>query len=499
MLKPVFATLRLLGHTILGYIGDTILVGPTELAVEEAVRDTVSLLESLGFEINQKKSVFKPAKIVTFLGFVLNTERMTVRLTEDKRIEIRAACTRYSRRQKLTIQQLASLVGKLVATFPAARYGPLHYRDLERDKVRALQMHGGDFSKEMVLGPQAKMELDWWITNIDSTFALISRPDAGVVIQTDASGQGWGAYDGYNRIGGRWNALEMTKAETNEINFLELWAAFLALQALCGDKKDVTVHLQMDNTTAIAYINNMGGMKSTELDTLARQVWQFCIQRNIWVFATHIPGSQNVVADRLSRKFDDNIEWKLDVTVFRELCTRWGKPDIDLFATRLNTQLDRFIAWRPDPEAMAVDAFTYSWSEGFLYAFPPFCLIGACIQKIMLDRAELILIVPVWPTQPWYSQIAPMLVEPPILLPRSKNLLSNPVTGACHPLVKLTLMCCRLSAKQLRATRVEIYQQKPWTSLPRLGESRREDNTPLHIKSGLVFVNGREKIPFQQM
>ena len=68
LLKPVFAALTIKGHTILGYIDDTLIVGPTALAVEETVRGTVLLFESLGFMINQGKSVFKPSRPVTFWG-----------------------------------------------------------------------------------------------------------------------------------------------------------------------------------------------------------------------------------------------------------------------------------------------------------------------------------------------------------------------------------------------------------------------------------------------
>ena len=52
LLQPVFAVLRIKGHTILGYIDDTLFVGSTALEVEETVRDTVFLFVSLGFVIN---------------------------------------------------------------------------------------------------------------------------------------------------------------------------------------------------------------------------------------------------------------------------------------------------------------------------------------------------------------------------------------------------------------------------------------------------------------
>ncbi|KAK2561652.1 hypothetical protein P5673_015004 [Acropora cervicornis] len=49
--------------------------------------------------------------------------------------------------------------------------------------------------------------------------------------------------------------------------------------------------------------------------------------------------------------------------------------DIDLFASRLNHQLKPYIAYRPDPGALAVNAFHSSWKEYTFYAFPPFCIM----------------------------------------------------------------------------------------------------------------------------
>ena len=43
--------------------------------------------------------------------------------------------------------------------------------------------------------------------------------------------------------------------------------------------------------------------------------------------------------------------------IFQEIVCRFGQPDIDLFASRLNHKLEKYISFRPDPNAMAVDAF----------------------------------------------------------------------------------------------------------------------------------------------
>ena len=42
------------------------------------------------------------------------------------------------------------------------------------------------------------------------------------------------------------------------------------------------------------------------------------------------------------------------------------------FASQLNAKVKKFVSWRPDPEACAVDAFTFDWGTQLNYAFPPF-------------------------------------------------------------------------------------------------------------------------------
>ena len=47
-------------------------------------------------------------------------------------------------------------------------------------------------------------------------------------------------------------------------------------------------------------------------------------------------------------------------------------PDVDVFASGLNRQLDSYVSWRPDLMAITVDAFSMDWTDVSLYAFPPF-------------------------------------------------------------------------------------------------------------------------------
>ena len=102
------------------------------------------------------------------------------------------------------------------------------------------------------------------------------------------------------------------------------------------------------------------GSRSKECDSLARQIWLWCIKNKIWISATHIPGSKNVEADQESRVFHDNTQWSLNPAVFQQLCGKIFMPEIDLFASRLNHKAQSYVAWRSDPKAVAIDAFTIS-------------------------------------------------------------------------------------------------------------------------------------------
>ena len=55
---------------------------------------------------------------------------------------------------------MASVVGHMVASFPASVFGPLYYRNIERDKINALKITNGDFDKHMQLSEQAKSDIN---------------------------------------------------------------------------------------------------------------------------------------------------------------------------------------------------------------------------------------------------------------------------------------------------------------------------------------------------
>ena len=166
LLKAPFSQLRKLGHVVTGYIDDTLILAQSKEQAQAAVRDTVTLLSELGFVIHQEKSVFKPVKEITYLGCVLNSEIMSSVITADRQDEILRLGTKLLQNNPPPIQMVATFVGKVIAAFPGAEYGKLHYRDLKRCKSHTLTCNRGNYRANMLLPEEAKMEIQWWISNI---------------------------------------------------------------------------------------------------------------------------------------------------------------------------------------------------------------------------------------------------------------------------------------------------------------------------------------------
>ncbi|CAB4007716.1 Hypothetical predicted protein [Paramuricea clavata] len=157
----------------------------------------------------------------------------------------------------------------------------------------------------------------------------------------------------------------------------------------------------------------------------------------------------NITADRESRENNHSLKWMINKQMLQDSLHQLRfQPDIDLFASRVNNQFTSYAAYRPDPNAIAVDAFTMQWTDLKFYAFPPFSVVSKVLSKICQEKAEGILVLPNWPTQSWFAKAMQMLVQPPVHLKQRRNLLILPPKQMdLHPLhAKLSLIVCHLSA-----------------------------------------------------
>ena len=494
ILKPPFTTLREKGHLSVVYADDTYLQGDNLAECQGNVTDTVALLRSLGFTIHAVKSVLTPTQELTFLGYIINSRTMTLTLTIEKKEKIIILCQKLLCNKTYTIREVASALGNLVAALVAVPYGKLYYRSIENEKILALKLNKGNFDKHMTLNTQSKLELEWWIHNIPLSYKSLIPHPVEYTIYTDASLLGWGATDNIVEIGGPWTEQE----KQQHINVLEMISSKLALLAYCKNSVNMHIRIMSDNTTAVAYINHMGGVKSPQCNKIAKEIWTWAERNQNWISAAHIPGIENVIADKNSRIFSYSSEWMLSDKIFKQITDIYGTPEIDMFASRLNYRLPKYVSWKPDPGSIAVDAFSTNWTNIYILCFPPFSVIWKTLAKISQERVEAVLIAPIWPTQSWFPALMRMVIEIPLTFASTIQHLKLPThPNQPHPLCpKLRMMAARLSGDQLKP---KIFRERLSTYYSLHGETIPSNATSHHYKDGKSFVVNGVKIPTRQI
>lgn len=183
-------------------------------------------------------------------------------------------------------------------------------------------------STEVSIKKELLTELRWWIENKHKP-SPIHHAEASIFITTDAADSGWGATVNGDHLWGYW----WDEQRNWHSNLKELWTVLEVLQRLnpCPVKK--TLMVQSDNRTTVAYIEKQGGTKSKKLLGATEKILKFCEVKKCHLIARYIPGIYNGIADGLSRQ-KALPEWHLSKAILLEIFQRFGKPQIDLFASK---------------------------------------------------------------------------------------------------------------------------------------------------------------------
>lgn len=432
LMKVPVSILRRLNIRLIIYLDDILIMGSTEREILMARDTVIYMLEALGFVINWAKSELKPTRRMEFLGILIDSVNMTMLVTEEKIKQLTRLCSEAKQLGELSVRKLSSLIGKLISTASAIIPCMLQVRFLQQLQIKAVRGRKR-YSDLVQLNEKASLELDWWIGNLklrEGKPILLTPPD--MVIHSDAAKSGgWGAECNGVQTGGQWSREEMGL----HINEQEMIAADLAVRTfLKMFPKTRSVLLKVDNMTALSYIVKMGGTVNSNLIQGAKSLWSFLISKGITLTAEYISTKLNVDADFQSRNVEDSSEWKLHPDIFQKICREWGHPDVDLFASRTSHQLRPYMSLKPDPDCLKVDALQQNWAHWFPYAFPPFNMIGRVLRKAQKQRINMILIAPLWHSQPWYPLLLEMAIGEPILIQGGEDLLLNP-QGEKHPLI----------------------------------------------------------------
>ena len=258
-LKPVATILRELVVRLVIYLDDILLMANSSQRARDHTSALIYLLQNLGFIVHPEKSITQPAQRVEFLGMTIDTTSMELQVPGEKIKKIRAEVRSLRDTPNLSARILSRLIGKMTSVAQAILPAPLFYRSLQRDLSLALERGNQQYDVPCHLTQGSKEELEWWLNHLQQWNGKnLIIPQQNISIESDASLIGWGATSNNVQTGAPWSPKE----QGWHINCLEIQAANLAVRTFAKDKSNILILLLVDNTTAVSYINHLGGTVS---------------------------------------------------------------------------------------------------------------------------------------------------------------------------------------------------------------------------------------------
>jgi len=264
----------------------------------------ISTCEYLGMEVNFNK-VVEPATTMEFLGIVIDTNRLELRMSQERLDDVIQELTSWKERGSGIKRDLLSLLGKLVFLCRIVRPGRIFLRRLFNLTSKLRYLH-----HRIKLTIQARKDIDWWLRfvlqwNKRSMFYeddWITSPK--IELATDASNLGYGGV-----LGHQWFMAPVTPSQKElTIAWRELYAIIIACTIWGPSFSQKRLIIYCDNL-AIVFSVNAGSSKCPKIMALIRVLFNLACVNNFEVRLKHVPGLENIGPDRLSR---------LDLKAFRE-------------------------------------------------------------------------------------------------------------------------------------------------------------------------------------
>ena len=286
--------MRRKGHNIVVYLDDNWLCGPNFEACKAALDDLVSLLRTLGFQINWKK-IINPCQKLAFLGIMIDTVSGELSLKPDKLMDLTDLTKKFLGRKRASRRQLEQLAGKLCWAAHVVPWGTTHTRPI----FTLLSSLKQADHKGLISG--IKWDLTCWLSWLQNgqNRRRIWLPTACLNVYTDACPTAGGGF-----CQGDWMYMcwlfDSPSLHPHHINTKELAAVVMSALRWCHLWAGHHVIVHTDSTVTQGVINKGSARNSTCLHLL-QLLGSLAVDYGFTISAEHIPGHNNVLADTISR------------------------------------------------------------------------------------------------------------------------------------------------------------------------------------------------------
>ncbi len=208
------------------------------------------------------------------------------------------------------------------------------------------------------------------------------------------------------------------------INCLEMLAVFQVLKHFLPDLRGHHVLVRTDNTSVVSYINRQGGLRGVFTGWRARSS---CGPRG-----NCSPWGQFTSLSTSIREQTSCREWMLHTKVMEHFWKKFGRAQVDLFASRETSQRPLWFSLT-NPVPLGMDAMVQMWPRLRLDTFPPIALLPGVLERVRRDKVSLLLVAPYWPSHPWFADLVGLPEDSRWEIPIWRDLLSQAGGTIFHP------------------------------------------------------------------
>ncbi|CAG2205223.1 unnamed protein product [Mytilus edulis] len=260
--RTVVSYLHTQAVLIHSYLDDSLIKNHCRSLLEEHTNLSILLLLRLGFLISWEKSEIIPSQSFNFLGEHFRTDLGLVLPQEEKVVKVRQLVNALTQFSSVPAHQLLQLVGFLISIMDVIPLGRLHIRPIQWYLSEFWHPISQLWEAPVPILPRLLPHLKWWLQEKHlRKGVLLDPPDPSVTLFTDASLMGWGAYLEGRTASGLWSGQSTDQSARDE--------------------------------SCVSF--------SFSLYHLSKEIFLLCHSLDIILSVIHVPGSQNLLADALSR------------------------------------------------------------------------------------------------------------------------------------------------------------------------------------------------------
>ena len=288
------------------YLDDFFFAAILKTLCDHQVNCFINVCKTINFPLSLEKTEWGNT-MITFLGFLLDTERELVCIPVDKVVRALDMIEYFINRRKVTVHEIQKLAGFLNFLCRCIVPGRAFTR-------RLYALMAGHNSKlkphhHVRVKSENKLDLGLWKQFLTSptvfsrSFRDFELGDAEPIqFYSDASGNfhyGYGAWCYGNWLQSHWN-VEFMRRFRPSIEFLELYAVAVAVMAWIHMFANRKIFIFCDNESVCRMIDNSSSTCQFCM-ILIRIIILKSMTHNVRIFAKHVKTDDNGIADALSR------------------------------------------------------------------------------------------------------------------------------------------------------------------------------------------------------